>query len=142
MRTTTDHRQWGWIVQILFLVSSVCTKLSVFSFQRRMIKHTVDRRWVWTLRVAFAFVSCYAIGMLITYFLICQPLSILWAPPDWNSYSNCLDGRYVSMSAGVGSVVTDFIAVLLPCFMLNHYKLRTTRKQSILLYLTFALGFM
>lgn len=46
----------------------------------------------------------------------------------------------LGLVAGVLSVVSDVIAVLLPCLMLHHYNLDISRKQKIFLNATFCLG--
>ncbi|USW55931.1 hypothetical protein Slin15195_G092500 [Septoria linicola] len=132
----------GWVAQVLFVAATVCTKLSVLLFHRRMIKETVDPRWLWALRAAFAFTSCYGVGVILAYMLTCRPLNALWLAydPTYTGEYSCASGTNIAVVAGVLSVVSDIIAVLLPCLMLNHYNLNISRKQSIVLNATFCLG--
>ncbi|KAM3414013.1 hypothetical protein BST61_g10675 [Cercospora zeina] len=138
----TPAARSGWIAQILFVLATVCTKLSILLFHRRMIKETLDRRWIWTLRAAFAFTCCYGIGVLLSYILVCQPTDSIWNSYrlDYKKEYKCVGTAEVAIVAGVLSVISDLIAVAVPCALLNHYNLAISKRQKIVLNLTFALG--
>lgn len=109
-----------------------------------MIKETVDVRWLWALRFAFAFTSLYGLGALLAYLLSCQPTEALWLAYSgtYDQDFKCVDASSVAVSVGALSVISDLFAVLLPCLMLNHYNLDISRRQKIVLNLTFGLGLM
>ncbi|CAK1367208.1 hypothetical protein CB0940_10519 [Cercospora beticola] len=132
----------GWIAQVLFVAATVCTKLSILLFHRRMIKETLNRRWVWTLRAAFIFTCCYGVGVLLAYILACRPTDAIWNAfsPTYKKEYTCIATTKVAVWAGVLSVISDLIAVAVPCLLLNHYNLAISFRQKIVLNLTFALG--
>ena len=139
---TDDAHQTGWIAQLLFVCATVCTKLSVLLFHRRMIKATVDRRWLYALRAAFAFTSGYGVAIILGYMFSCRPLNALWLSynASYTKKYTCVSTSDFGVVAGVLSVISDIIAVLLPCLMLYHYNLDISRKQKIILNATFCLG--
>ncbi|KAF2213544.1 hypothetical protein CERZMDRAFT_8308, partial [Cercospora zeae-maydis SCOH1-5] len=132
----------GWTAQVLFALATVCTKLSILLFHRRMIKETLERRWIWTLRAAFTFTCCYGIGIVLSYILACQPTDAIWNAfrPGYKKEYKCIGTTTVAIAAGVLSVISDLIAVAVPCALLNYYKLTISKRQEIVLNLTFALG--
>lgn len=133
---------FGWLSQVFFVCSSVATKLSILLFHRRMMHLTIDRRWMWAVRGSLAFTSAYGIGILLANMLICRPLEALWKPYSgtYDVPYTCIDGSDIAVIAGVLSVVSDVVAVALPCLMLNHYDLNIPRRQKIALNATFALA--
>lgn len=126
----------------MFIVSSVCTKLSVLLFYRRMIKETLDRRWVYALWSAICFTVFYGIALLVSMFLYCKPLDALWRSyePGYNKTYSCFDGSQLVLASGVLGTVSDIYAVAVPCFMLRYFNLAVPRKQKIALNLIFGLG--
>ena len=127
-----------------FVLSTVCTKISVLLFYRRMIKDTIATRWLWALRAALAFTTCYGIAITVAYFCACQPLDALWRAfdPAYDKPYACIDGESLVVTAGVLSVVSDLLAVAIPCLMLRHYDLDASYRQKVALNATFAAGLM
>ncbi|CAK3965534.1 Hypothetical predicted protein [Lecanosticta acicola] len=133
----------GWLIQLFFVVSTVCTKISVLLFYRRMVNHTLDKRWIWALRSALAFTAAYGIAITVTYLCTCIPLEAAWemfSSTYTKEYSCIKHGGALAVIAGALSVVSDVAAVALPWAMLSHYNLDASRRQKLALYATFALG--
>lgn len=133
----------GWLSQVFFVVSTVCTKLSVLLFYRRMIHDTLDRRWIWALRSALVFTASYGIAVTVTYLCTCIPMEAIWEVFTFKytkEYKCLTHGNKLAISAGILSVISDLCAVALPWAMLSHYNLGATKRQKIALYATFALG--
>ncbi|KAF2173601.1 hypothetical protein M409DRAFT_48556 [Zasmidium cellare ATCC 36951] len=134
----------GWIAQVLFILSTVPTKLSVLLFYRRMAKDSLDRRWLYAIYLALSVTAAYGLAIFLTYCLICHPLSAYWESYDF-SYDKpftCIDGNALTLTSGILSVLSDCYAVALPCLMLRHYSLDVPRKQKIVLNVIFGLGFL
>lgn len=136
--------QTGWIVQVMFIVSSISTKLSILLFQRRMVMETLERQWFYALWIAIGFTACYGISCLIALFLYCQPLDAIWRSyePGYDKTYTCFDGTHFTLASGVLGTVSDVYCVALPCFMLRHYNLDVPRRQKIALNAIFSLGLM
>lgn len=132
----------GWIAQVLFVVSTSATKTSVLLFYRRMVKDTYSRRWLYAIWAALGCNAAFFIAVLVTFCLICQPLSSYWASYNftYDKPYKCIDGNVLTVIAGVLSIISDLYAVILPCLMLRHYDLDVPRRQKIGLNIIFALG--
>ncbi|KXS98993.1 hypothetical protein AC578_6164 [Pseudocercospora eumusae] len=139
---TIGAAKTGWIAQVFFVGSTVCTKISVLLFHRRMINLTIDSRWLWAIRGALAFTTAYGIGCITAYFLYCTPLEAVWMAysASYDKPHKCMNGSQVALVPGVLSVVSDLMAVAIPCLMLNHYDLHVSKKQKLALNITFAIG--
>jgi hypothetical protein len=132
----------GWIAQILFIISTCATKASVLMFYRRMTKDTYNRLWLYAIWGALAFTFIYFAGVLITYCLICMPLSSYWLSYDF-SYDkeyHCVNGNILSPLVGALSIFSDLYATALPWAMLRSYKLDISRRQQVALNIIFSLS--
>ena len=132
----------GWIAQILFLFSTTATKVSVLLFYRRMVKDTYSRRWLYAIWAALGCTAAFFVAILVTYCLICQPLSAYWESYNfaYDKSFKCIDGNILTLMSGVLTIISDLYAVVLPCLMLRHYDLDVPRRQKIGLNIIFALG--
>ena len=101
-----------------------------------------DPRSLYAIYAALAFTATYFVGILITYCLICQPLSAYWESYQFGYQKpfKCIDGNALTPIIGVLSIVSDIYAVVLPFFMLRHYQLDVPRRQRIGLNIIFSLG--
>ena len=114
----------------------------VLLFYRRMVKGSYDRRWLWAIWVALALNAIFFVALLITYCLICQPLSAYWKSYNftYDKEFKCIDGNVLTVLTGVISVFSDLYAVILPFLMLRHYQLDVPMRQKIGLNIMFSLG--
>ena len=107
-----------------------------------MAKDAYSRLWIYAIWTALALTAGMFVALIITYCLICQPLSAYWLSYDVNydkSYT-CINGDISSPLSGILSIISDLYAVVLPCVMLYHYDLEVARSQKIALNAIFALG--
>lgn len=79
---------------------------------------------------------------MLAYCFYCRPLDSLWLKytGTYTKDYKCIDGDQIAVVAGALSVVSDLLAVALPCLMLNHYDLDVPRRQKIALNATFAIS--
>lgn len=108
-----------------------------------MAKDTYSRKWLYAIWAALACTAAFFLASLITFCLICRPLSAYWLSYDF-SYDKeftCINGNVLTPVSGVLGVISDVYAVLVPCLMLRHYNLDVPRRQKIVLNVIFALGF-
>ena len=109
-----------------------------------MAKDSLDRRWLYAIYLALSVTTAYGLAVLLTYCLICHPLSAYWESYDftYDKPFTCIDGNALTLTSGVLSVLSDCYAVALPCLMLRHYSLDVPRKQKLVLNVIFGLGFL
>lgn len=132
----------GWICQILFILSTSFTKISVLLLFERLIRPLQDRKLLWTIRGAVAFVSVFLIAFFIVPFAACQPFSSLWlrVEPNYHGSYHCADVKIsLPIAAGV-SALTDLAAVVIPLVVL--WSLQRPSQQKAGLYAVFATGFL
>jgi len=132
----------GWIAQMLFIISSGATKVSILMFYRRMTQGTYNVRWRYAIWAALAFTFGFVAALLISYCLICRPLDSYWLSYDF-SYTKeykCLNGNALTPLTGTLSITSDLYATILPWCMLYKYNLDVPRKQKIALNIIFSLS--
>lgn len=133
----------GWIAQILNVVSTGATKMSVLLFYRRMVVDTFARRWRWAIYAALGFNAFNVCGVLLALFTVCRPLDAYWKSFNILSYNKsygCTPATVLNPIIGVISVLTDLYAVVLPCLIFRYYELDIPRRQKIVLNCVFAAG--
>jgi hypothetical protein len=134
---------WGWIAEVLNVVSTGATKMSVLLFYRRMVADTITRRWRIAIYAMIGFHAFTVVGTLIALLTVCRPLVAYWASFAIGLYHHpytCIPALGLNLTAGSLSVFGDAYAVILPCLILNYYELDIPRKQKIALDCLFALG--
>ncbi|EME42364.1 hypothetical protein DOTSEDRAFT_133091, partial [Dothistroma septosporum NZE10] len=134
----------GWTAQLMFILSTVPTKLSVLLFYRRMIKDSLDKRWLYAIYFAISLTAAYGFAVFLTYCNMCHPLSAYWLSYDFSYKGNfvCINGNALTVTSGVFSCLSDTYAVALPCLILRHYRLDVPKRQKLALNLIFAMGFL
>jgi len=132
----------GWIAQVVFLTSTCATKCSVLLFYRRIVTDTYSRKWLYAIWGTLALTVGYFVGTLLSYCLVCRPLTAYWLSYDlsYDEPYTCVNGSVLSTFVGVISVLTDLLAVLLPGLMLRQFNLDVPRRQMIALNAIFGLG--
>lgn len=130
----------GWASEVIFLISTACTKCSVLLFYRRLTKGTYNRKWEWAIITAIVVTICQAIAFVVLLIFVCSPTEAYWKSmnPTYDQEYKCHDTRQSNAISGVVSVVSDFYSVLLPCLML--WKFEAPRRQKIALNVIFCLG--
>jgi hypothetical protein len=134
----------GWLCHILFILSTSCTKISVLILYQRLISPFNNRKILWTIRAALAFVSLFMFIFFVLPFVTCSPFQATWLQAD-QKYKDthkyhCVHDKSSSPIAAGFSAMTDFIAVIIPLAIL--YSLRRPLRQKAGLYTVFATGFL
>lgn len=130
--------------ELLYMVSTCVTKVSILLFYRRLAAGTITRGFQWSIYAAIAFVVAYFIGFFINMFLICKPFSTYWLQADYfwlnmhrNDFTCQNEGVVLVISAAI-SALQDFIACGLPMILL--WKLHIPRRQKWALGAIFSVG--
>lgn len=130
----------GWIAEILFLISTCCTKVSVLLFYRRLVEGTYTKSWKYATIAAILFTIAYCVAFTIVLIFNCTPTDAYWRSynPTYHEKFTCLDTTVANPLSGVLSVISDFYSVLLPCLMLRRFD--APRRQKIALNVIFCLS--
>lgn len=123
--------RYAWICEVLFLLTTTCTKTSVLLFVRGLSQGAFARRWYWTITAAIIFTWMCTATWLLMLCLTCRPLYAYWKAYDfgWKGEWKCTDTRVTNIINGVFTVFSDVYSVLLPVTMLRH--LNCSRRQKI-----------
>jgi hypothetical protein len=132
----------GWICEIIFILSTSFTKISVLLLFERLIRPLQNHKLLWTIRGAIAFVSVFMVTFFISPLAACQPFSALWRRDDpayrGNYHCNHVE-KSIPIAAGA-SALTDLAAVVIPLAVL--WSLQRPLQQKAGLYAVFAIGFL
>jgi hypothetical protein len=134
-------------IDTLYTFTTLFAKTSILLFYKRLSSGTVTPVFHWVLRGAIAFVVIAHIGIQITVFNSCKPLSSFWWQVDieWvvthkeGDDFTCLDEVTIYWWSMAFVTVQDFMTVLLPICLL--WKIRLPSRQKIALGCIFGLGF-
>jgi hypothetical protein len=125
-------RKGDYIFSHFYDLALVSVKLGILAFYWRVFVHPVFRTVV--LATA-AFVIAWGIGITVTLFLACRPLSAYW---DVNVVGKCLTMVNFVYFTNVSNLITDIWIFLLPVPMIWHLQLQT--KKKLLLSFIFCIG--
>ena len=137
------------ITQLLFVWSTMFTKLSILLFYRRLIKGAYSKRFKWALwfGMFLAVISAVVPGILLL--IQCDPIEAIWMQYNityllQNAYKFRCDPIAktikIGVMAGSLSVITDFYSVLLPALLLM--RIRINKRQRLGLMAIFSVGFL
>lgn len=125
-------------------MSTSCTKSSILLLYRRVIKGTVNPRFMLIVNSAVIFIFFYFAVYLLLMVLQCRPTAAYWQqfsfPDRYTEDFTCLYEGDVVFSNACISVVTDFLAALLPIFL--FVQVRLPKRQKISLAILFGVGFL
>jgi hypothetical protein len=133
-------------IEMMYMVSTCTTKVSILLFYRRLVSGTVSVRFLYCVYAAIAYVAIYFGIWFFALFGICRPLSTYWKEADWGWYQenqatvHCLPESRMLIACAVISASQDFIACGLPTILL--WKLQMPRRTKIALCCVFAVGFL
>jgi len=68
----------GWIAEIIFLVATGCTKVSVLLFYRRLVEGTYSRTWKYATIAAIIFTTAYCVAFFFVLIFNCSPTDAYW----------------------------------------------------------------
>ncbi|KAK2768742.1 hypothetical protein FQN54_000598 [Arachnomyces sp. PD_36] len=133
----------SWIMQLLFAISTSCTKASILLLYKRVIQGTVNRKFMIVVKLAIAVNFAYFIVFFFLMIFQCRPVSSFWEqfsyPTPYEEDFSCLFEGAVPMANAIVSVVTDFLAALLPICLFGQIQLPV--RQKISLAIVFGIGF-
>lgn len=131
-----------YIAEVTNHIGSSLLKISILLFYKRLTASGHSMRFFYAVRFAILFVTLWALAILVVLLSACTPLDAFWksasvADPYTQKYT-CLDESvYWPLNVSM-SVLTDFITVLIPVWMVKG--LDVSRRQKSMLYMVFGLG--
>ncbi|OQO12576.1 hypothetical protein B0A48_02038 [Cryoendolithus antarcticus] len=130
----------AWLSEQVFLIASCCSKVSILLFYRRLTTGTYARKWKFATIAAIYFTILYAVALVLSLFLGCNPIEAYWKYFDlnWHEPYKCKDFTFFNPLSGCLSVVGDLYSVILPVLMTR--RLDAPRRQKIALNIIFSLG--
>jgi len=135
-----DERQIAWIVELFFLVSTSCTKVSVLLFYRTLLQRTNKKGVVRVIDGGIVFTIAFLVAFILTLFLSCHPWKAAWLAMDlrYTKPYKCIRRRVVDIAVGVISVLSDIYALVIPELLV--FSLNMERSKKIVLALVFGCG--
>jgi len=138
---TETFCQNSWIAQLFFLLSTCSIKVSILLFYRRLDAGTHSWFFSCAVLAAIGAIVAYALAFVLILIFQCRPLDSYWLrfAPNYTGIHNCTVNEPISLPVSAYlSVVTDFLALLLPFWLVWNMKL--PRRQKWSLYAIFGLG--
>ncbi|QDS72118.1 hypothetical protein FKW77_003760 [Venturia effusa] len=137
-------RQILMAIELLYLVSTSATKVSILLFYRRLAKGTISTPFRYAVKAAIASVVIYLLYFFINLIFTCNPVEAFWkqVDPVWATQHKgefrCHGEASNLIASAVVSVLHDFIACGLPVLLL--WKLQISKNQKLALGSLFSLG--
>ncbi|OQO05951.1 hypothetical protein B0A48_10047 [Cryoendolithus antarcticus] len=130
----------AWALEVIYLVTTCCIKVSILLFYRRLTAGTYARRWKIATIMAIVFTVIYALAFLILLMNACKPLEAYWDSLSffYDKPYTCIHSDLINPINGALAAFGDAYAVMLPILMLRHFG--APRRQKIALNIVFALG--
>ncbi|KAK2746863.1 integral membrane protein [Colletotrichum kahawae] len=116
--------------EILYPFGLATARLSLVVLYHRIFGLFNARYYLYGL---MAFIMAWAVYATLPLILACSPVSNFWT-----NHKNCIDISKLYISIAVGSIVTDFILIILP--MPYAAQLRMSWYKKMLLLLSFVFG--
>jgi len=135
-------RQITLAMEVIYLASTTLTKLSILMFYRRITSSVISRPLLIAVWASIIFVAAYGITFILVLIFTCDPVEAYWYrfTTSWlrtHKYK-CTDELATLMVIITISTAQDFIATLLPMFVVH--KLRLPIRQKIALAAVFLVG--
>jgi hypothetical protein len=131
---------------MLYMVSTVTTKISILLFYRRLVAGSVSNTFLYFVYAVIAFVIAYFCIFFFAVFGLCRPMSAFWMQGDyfwWLEHKDslhCLDEAVMLIVSAAVSAFQDFLACGMPLVL--FWQLRIPRKQKFMLGAVFSVGFL
>lgn len=127
-----------------FVISTTFSKLSAVLLYKRVIVGVSRPGLLYVVNAAIAAQAIYGIAFVLLMILQCQPISSYWLqfsyPDPYTEKFHCLYEGSVPISNACISVVTDFLAAMLPMFL--FLQLQMPKRDKYGLAAIFGVGFM
>jgi hypothetical protein len=134
-------RKTAWAAQILFILGTTCTKISILLFYRRLTAGALPKTFLYVIYAIIAFITTYAIAFGFVLLVGCRPLDAYWysALPTYTEEYSCYNEGAAAPAASIISVITDIIVVSLPCYVVLGMMMPI--RQKLTLFVIFGVGF-
>jgi hypothetical protein len=132
------------VIEVLYLLSTSTTKISILLFYRRLARGTISKKFLLAVHTAIASVVVYFLYFTIALLATCQPFDAYWKQIDPLWYAeqkgkfHCQNEAANLIASAVISVAQDFLACGLPAILL--WKLQISRRQKLALGGLFSVG--
>jgi hypothetical protein len=111
---------------------------------RRVISGVANRTFINLINCAICIIAFYAIVFLLLMVLQCRPVHAFWlqysSPKPYTEKFSCIDASIVPLANACVSVITDFLAAILPMFL--FWQLHMPKREKLGLGLVFGVGFL
>lgn len=140
------QKQIAMALEILYMVSTVTTKISILLFYRRLVPDTVSRGFRWAVYATIAFVVAYFVTFFLLTLLRYQPIYADWMLGDpfwWAAHKDevhHIDEGIMIATSAIISAVQDFLVCGMP--MVVFWKMDIPKRQRLALGALFAVGFL
>ncbi|PGH02661.1 hypothetical protein GX51_04544 [Blastomyces parvus] len=134
----------SWVVQMLFVFATCFAKVSTLLLYKRVVQSTSRRLYMIIVNIALGILTIYGITFVVLMAVQCLPTEAYWmqfsyAVPYTKDFK-CMFEGITPMANAIMSVITDFLAAMLP--MLLFTQLRLPKMDKIALSILFGVGFL
>lgn len=138
--SSVDSCKIAYFAEIFFLASTCLSKLSVLTFQRRLLQRTHNPRYTRAIDCAIVFTVMFWLAFFLFLIFSCTPTRAAWKSMDitYDEPFKCRHRNIPDPMTGILSVASDIYALIIPELLI--YKLRLERKTKLILYLVFGSG--
>ncbi|KAH7121090.1 hypothetical protein B0J11DRAFT_399545, partial [Dendryphion nanum] len=122
-------------IEIIYLVTTTLTKISILTFYRRLTSSLISKPFLIAVWASIVFVAAYGISFVFVLLFTCWPVEAYWYrfTTSWlktHKYK-CHDELTTLVVIISMSTAQDFIAFILPFFVLRKLKLPWRQKVGL-----------
>lgn len=130
----------AWLIEVFFLLSTGCTKISVLLVYRRISTGSGSLWFVRLTWAAIAFIATYVLALTLEIMFICRPLDSYWKSYSitYTKHFTCGDEHVPMVLSAACSIFSDVYSSVLPMLLVRRLRLST--KQRICLFVLFSCG--
>ncbi|EAQ83571.1 hypothetical protein CHGG_09975 [Chaetomium globosum CBS 148.51] len=104
-------------------------KLSILSF---FLRFSVDRAFRMAVYIVMFISVGYSVPQILLFLYVCTPIGSYW---DWSIPGTCINQQAIFDAGNTLNMITDFMILLLPIWMLRPMRAPLTKKIGVLLIL-------
>jgi len=140
--TDITIRQITLAIEIIYISSTTLTKISIFTFYRRITTSVINRKFIIAVWASIAFIAVYGVSSILALVFTCSPVEAYWYrfTASWlKSHKYTCHDEFLALIIIISTSTMQYlIACLLP--MLVVAKLRLPMRQKIGLSAVFLIG--
>jgi len=135
-----DREKIAYIAEIFFLASTCLSKLSILSFQRRLLQRTHNPRYTRAIDFAIGFTVIFWFAFFCFLLASCTPTNAAWKSMNigYDVKYKCRHRNIPDLMVGILSVASDIYALIIPELLI--YRLRLEKRTKIILCIVFGSG--